>query len=242
MIPRLPAQPDYFPPVTQALREPNGLLAFGGDLSVPRLKAAYERGIFPWFTPQDPILWWSPDPRAVFWPETLHVGMTMRKFLRKSCFRYSVNRDFAQVIAQCAALQRSNQGTWITPDMQAAYLELHQAGLAHSIEVWRGKQLVGGLYGVLSGSVFCGESMFHTETNASKCALLALRDHLLPAGLTLIDCQVPNSHLESLGAQTMNRNDFIGHLQHQIAHRIEVSYLVPQEIPAPSIVINDKTG
>lgn len=204
-----------FPPVAQALPEPDGLLALGGCLSIPRLINAYQSGIFPWFGRNDPILWWSPSKRAVIFPQQLHISRSLAKFMRKTPYRITLNMAFNSVIKQCATIPRGspNNGVWITADMIRAYEELHQAGHAHSIEIWRDDQLVGGLYGVLVGTVFCGESMFSKAENASKVALVAIRDYLLPYGLTLIDCQIPNPHLATLGAEIIPRGKFISLLK-----------------------------
>ena len=204
-----------FPPVAQALPEPDGLLALGGCLSVPRLINAYQSGIFPWFGRNDPILWWSPSERAVIFPNQLHISRSLAKFMRKTPYRITLNMAFNSVIKQCATNPRGDpsNGVWITADMIGAYEQLHNAGHAHSIEVWHDEQLVGGLYGVLVGTVFCGESMFSKAENASKVALVAIRDYLVPYGLTLIDCQIPNPHLASLGAVTIPRRKFISLLK-----------------------------
>lgn len=230
MIPILSAASLAFPDIELALEEPNGLLAAGGDLSVPRLIAAYQQGIFPWFAEGDPLLWWSPDPRAVFWPKRIHVSRSLRKFLKQNPYQYSINRNFSAVIENCAEVHRAQSGTWITDDMKTAYSRLHQAGHAHSIEVWQHERLVGGLYGVLVGDIFCGESMFHRETNASKCALLALAHHLVPHGLQLIDCQMPTEHLLSLGAEAFPRQRFREYLRRAKESKISTLAFTPQSI------------
>lgn len=167
-----------FPPVEKALADPNGLLAFGGDLSPDRLlAAAYRHVIFPWYSPGDPILWWSPDPRAVLHPQALHISRSLRKFMRKQLFHITLNYAFSSVIHACANARQ--EGTWISPAMIAAYCKLHELGYAHSIEVWYEDELVGGLYGIAQGTLFCGESMFSTRDNASKCALVALVTHFM---------------------------------------------------------------
>lgn len=206
---------DAFPATELALTEPNGLLAVGGDLSSARLLDAYYHGIFPWFNPGDPILWWSPDPRAIFLIEEVRVSMSLRKFIKKQRWKFTINQSFNDVIVGCAAPRLSQSGTWITQDIQLAYQELHQQGHAHSIEVWENNALVGGLYGLAVGQVFCGESMFHRKTNASKAAMAVLAQHLRLSGFKLIDAQVMNPHLESLGAQPLKRSDFI-HLLGQL--------------------------
>lgn len=200
----------HFPAPQHALTEPNGLLAFGGDLSPARLAMAYRHGIFPWFSPGDPILWWSPDPRAVLFPTHLHLSRSMRKFLRKQTFRVTLNQAFGAVVHACAGARA--EGTWISPEMEAAYGQLHQRGQAHSVEVWQGDRLVGGLYGVAQGALFCGESMFSTADNASKCALSAFVPHFTRHGGRLIDCQVLNAHTASLGAQNISRSRYLHYL------------------------------
>lgn len=199
---------DKFPPTGLALAEPNGLLAAGGDLSVERLIDAYQNGIFPWFSAGDPILWWSPDPRAVLLPECLHVSHSLNKHLRKMPYRITLNHAFADVIAACA-LREEHAGTWITPAIQQAYIRLHQQNIAHSIEVWQDDLLVGGLYGIAQGKIFSGESMFSRQINASKYALIALCQYLIQHGGELIDCQVLNPHTASLGAINISRDIFL---------------------------------
>ncbi len=169
-VTQLSSQSFIFPSPELALREPNGLLALGGDLTAPRLLAAYQRGIFPWFNPGEMILWWSPDPRAVLFPEDLHISRSMRRFIRHCPYRFTLNHAFADVISACAT--ERDEGTWIGRDVQQAYCQLHALGHAHSLEVWLENELVGGLYGVAVGAVFCGESMFSRADNASKSALM----------------------------------------------------------------------
>jgi len=212
MIPWLYADTP-FPPVAQALKEPNGLLAGGGDLSPQRLLAAYRRGIFPWYSPGEPILWWSPDPRMVLFPGALRITRSLAKTLRNADYRVTLDSAFAQVIAACAAVPRPGQnGTWITTEMQQAYIRLHALGYAHSIETWRGGQLVGGLYGVAIGRAFCGESMFSHVTDASKIALAHLCRFLAERGFGIIDCQMETAHLTSLGARPIPRDDYLARL------------------------------
>jgi leucyl/phenylalanyl-tRNA--protein transferase len=191
----------------------NGMLAAGGDLTIPRLKLAYESGIFPWYSSGEPILWFSPDPRMVLYPEDLKITKSMKQVLKSHRFRISYNEAFTEVIAHCKTIDRSSQGesgTWITNEMKEAYIALHHAGIAKSIEVWEGKELVGGLYGVEIGKVFCGESMFSKVSNASKLALI----HLVRENhYSLIDCQVYNPHLASLGAMEINRAKFLAVLK-----------------------------
>jgi leucyl/phenylalanyl-tRNA--protein transferase len=197
-----------FPPTAEALAEPNGLLAAGGCLDTPTLLRAYARGIFPWFEDEQPILWWSPDPRSVLFPAELRVSKSLRKRLRQNFLGLSANRSFETVMRECAAPRPDQRGTWIDESMIDAYAELHRAGHAQSIEVWLGERLVGGLYGVGLGGVFFGESMFSRETDASKVALVALAAALQRQGATMIDCQVESAHLNSLGARNIPRVDF----------------------------------
>jgi len=204
--------PDAFPPVTAALEEPDGLLAAGGDLSSERLLSAYRRGIFPWYDEGQPLLWWSPDPRCVFLPGDLHVSRRLRRELVKSDAEIRCNSAFGDVIRACARPRSYGPGTWITPDMIDAYERLHAEGWAHSIEVWRQGQLIGGLYGIAIGTALFGESMFSGETNASKYALVFL-DRLLEDGrLQLVDGQLQSPHLSVLGARIMPREEFTGRL------------------------------
>jgi leucyl/phenylalanyl-tRNA--protein transferase len=197
-----------FPDPATALDHPNGLLAVGGDLSPERLLTAYQLGIFPWFDEDQPPLWWSPDPRMVLFPDELHISHSMNKFLRQHPYQLKSDTDFAGVIMACAGARKGSSGTWISPAMQEAYQILHQRGYAHSIEVWEGATLVGGLYGIAMGRMFFGESMFSHRPNVSKLALIDLVHTLAPAGYHLIDCQVANPHLESLGARNISRSAF----------------------------------
>ena len=201
-----------FPPPEHALDDPNGLIALGGDLRPQRLINAYRQGIFPWYQDDQPLLWWCPDPRTVVTPDSLHVSRSMQKFLRKTDFQATFDQDFSAVIRACAAPRSYADDTWITDDMQAAYIELHQRGIAHSVEVWQQAELVGGLYGIALGRVFFGESMFSRQTNASKTAFIHLIRQLGDWGFALIDCQMPTDHLFSLGAHAMSRRDFLQHL------------------------------
>jgi leucyl/phenylalanyl-tRNA--protein transferase len=201
--------PDWFPAAETALSEPAGLLAAGGDLRPERLLAAYRRGIFPWYSPGQPVLWWSPDPREVLLPAQFHRSRSLTRAMRTRGFTLHRDRDFAAVIAACAAPRSRSPGTWITPEMQAAYCHLHQQGCAHSYEIWSGGQLVGGLYGVQLGRVFFGESMFSRATDASKAALAGLVDHCSAQHIELIDCQLASAHLRSLGSQPMPRAQFL---------------------------------
>ncbi len=190
-----------------ALAEPDGLLAIGGDLSVERLTLAYQSGIFPWFSEGDPILWFAPHERCVIFPDQIKISKSMQKLLRENTFQVTVNKAFDKVIENCAKTPRLGQdGTWITDDMQKAYLKMHQKGLAHSVEVWQNDKLVGGLYGIKIGNVFCGESMFSLVSNASKTALIYLAKNMY---FKLIDCQLPNDHLMSLGAEMISRAEYL---------------------------------
>jgi len=198
-----------FPPTSAALDDPNGLLAVGGDLSPDRLLAAYRRGIFPWYSEPQPILWWSPDPRSILLPGELHVSRSLRRTLRAGGFRLSVDRAFRSVMLECAQLRGDGRGTWIDDHMIAAYARLHERGFAHCVEVWDSHdRLVGGLYGVAIGRAFFGESMFSRQRDASKVALVALVHILRRGGFQLIDCQMETDHLNSLGARSVPRLDF----------------------------------
>ncbi len=201
-----------FPPVDLALREPDGLLAVGGDLSIPRLLNAYAHGIFPWYSEGQPILWWSPDPRLVLYPANVTIHRSLAKTLRRNIFNIRFDTAFTKVIEACAAPRRDADGTWISTEIQQAYRRLHDAGYAHSIECWQDDELVGGLYGIALGRVFFGESMFSLTANASKVALVYLCAHLAAWGFTIIDCQVATPHLRSLGAVTIPRQEFINSL------------------------------
>lgn len=197
-----------FPPLETAMREPNGLLAAGGDLSPERLLAAYRHGCFPWYQEGQPLLWWSPDPRTVLYPEELHVSRSLAKKLRQGVFDVTFDRAFRDVIEGCAAPRDYADGTWITTPMQNAYVKLHQLGVAHSVEVWQDGQLVGGLYGLAMGRLFFGESMFSRATDASKVGFVTLVERLRGWDFKLIDCQMPTQHLASFGARTIPRRIF----------------------------------
>lgn len=200
-----------FPPVSRALASPNGLLAVGGDLSLVRLKLAYQQGIFPWFSEDEPILWWSPDPRAVLPIEALHVSRSMKKFIKNTDYYVTLNHAFSEVIAACA--ENREDGTWITEEIQQAYINLHRHGLAHSVEVWQSGVLIGGLYGVAQGQIFCGESMFSRQENASKLALITFARYFQSCGGRLFDCQILNPHTKSLGAQEISRHSYLSYLK-----------------------------
>lgn len=198
-----------FPPLSDALTEPNGLIAIGGDLSLTRLLAAYQQGIFPWFSDGDPIMWWSPNPRMVLFPDELKISRSLAKTIKRSPFELRFNTAFLQVITACSHTLRAGQpGTWITQDIIAAYCAMHNAGYAVSAECWLDNKLVGGCYGVRLGDMFYGESMFHHVTDASKVAFVALVQKLKAEGVKLIDCQMKTAHLSSLGAREISRDSF----------------------------------
>lgn len=205
-----------FPPVSQALAEPDGLLAAGGDLSAARLLAAYRGGIFPWYSPGDPILWWSPATRMVLEVNALRTPRSFAKVLRNRRYRVCFNQAFEAVVRACAAPRDGHRGTWIVEDMVQAYLRLHQAGHAHSVETWQDGQLVGGLYAVCVGQMVYGESMFSRVADASKIALAHLARQMQAHGLSLIDCQMHTDHLARLGAAPMPREDFMVALSHRV--------------------------
>lgn len=203
---------ESFPAVESACDEPNGLLAAGGDLSIPRLLEAYRHGIFPWYSADEPILWWSPDPRMVFATDRVHVASKLRRWLRKCDWIVAADRDFSGVMRACAAPRPKQPTTWINAAMLDAYARLHEAGHAHSVEIYAGGELVGGIYGVALGRMFFAESMFSTRTNGSKIALLALCSVLREWGFPLLDAQVASAHLATLGAFELPRERFIAHL------------------------------
>ena len=196
------------------LAESTGLLAVGGDLSPARLLLAYSCGIFPWNHPEDPILWWSPDPRCILEPEDLHISRSMSKKQRQGQFTITFDRDFDTCIQKCSTADERENSTWISPQIISAYRTLHDLGYAHSVECWRGNDMVGGLYGLAIGRCFCGESMFHTLTDASKLSFIALVEALKPLGYLMIDCQLPTDHLHSLGAKDVPRELFLKKLHH----------------------------
>lgn len=212
MIPLL-SMSDPFPPVNRALDEPNGLLAAGGGLGVSRLLDAYSRGIFPWFSDGDPILWWCPDPRMVLVPARIHVSKSLKRRLRRDDYDVSFDRAFSAVLQACAAPRRDDTGTWLVPSMMRAYTRLHEAGAAHSVEVWMDGELAGGLYGVALGRMFFGESMFTRRTDGSKIAIVTLAAQLAAWGYPLIDCQMRTAHLASLGAVEIPRRQFVDAVQ-----------------------------
>jgi leucyl/phenylalanyl-tRNA--protein transferase len=222
-----------FPSPEGALREPNGLLALGGDLSPARLLMAYQRGIFPWFSPGDPILWWSPDPRAVLIPTEFHLSRSMKRFHAKSPYKVTINHAFGQVLEGCAADR--DEGTWITHDINVAYHRLHELGHAHSIEVWREGELVGGMYGVSQGTLFCGESMFSRAVNASKTALLVFCQEFAQRGGKLLDCQVLNEHTASLGAVEITRRHYLDELDTLRLQKLTHNFWVPRTLFLPQM-------
>ncbi len=205
-----------FPP--PELADPSGLLAVGGDLSTARLLLAYQEGIFPWYSAGEPILWWSPDPRMVLYPEDIHLSRSLRKEMNRSSYRVTLNTAFSEVIRACARVPRQGQdGTWITEEMERAYVRLHRAGHAHSVEVWQEENLIGGLYGVGMGRCFFGESMFHERPNTSKIALVYLLAHFSALGGELVDCQQNTPLLASLGAREIPRVDFLHQMREAVA-------------------------
>jgi len=208
----LPEDEISFPHPT--LADFQGILAIGGDLSPERILLAYANGIFPWYNDDEPIIWWSPDPRFVLYPSDLKVSKSMRKVLRDGIFDITFDQNFRDIIVACSQAPRAGQdGTWIIKDIIEAYCKLHELGYAHSVEVWQEGQLVGGLYGISLGRCFCGESMFAKVSNASKAGFITLIKHLEPLGFDLIDCQTHSKHLESLGAKTISRADFLDYLK-----------------------------
>ncbi len=200
---------EQFPDVSHALKDPNGLLAIGGDLSPERLLQAYQQGIFPWYSNNQPVMWWSPDPRMVLYPSELKVSRSLRRVVQKNSFRITIDKAFPQVIRACAQPRDSDGETWITPEMEQAYIDLHQLGRAHSVEAWSGTELAGGFYGIAIGRVFFGESMFYKEPDASKVAFVVFVRQLQEWGFELIDCQMTTSHLLSFGAREIARKKFI---------------------------------
>ncbi|CAH0533367.1 Leucyl/phenylalanyl-tRNA--protein transferase [Vibrio stylophorae] len=220
-----------FPIPDQALSEPDGLLAIGGDLRPERLIEAYRHGIFPWYNQGEPILWWSPSTRALFDPCTPYLSRSSHKFQRKAQYVVTINCDFAGVIAGCR--HRPNTGTWITKEIAQAYIYLHHLGHAHSIEVWHQDQLVGGFYGIACGAMFCGESMFSRATNASKIALWAFSHHFAKHGGHWIDCQMENPHLMSLGAQLMPRRQYLDILMQTREQALPASVYHQQQLAFP---------
>jgi leucyl/phenylalanyl-tRNA--protein transferase len=210
-----------FPPISAALKDPDGLLAIGGDLSSERLLHAYRLGIFPWSNEGQPIMWWSPDPRWILEPAALNISRSLRKTLNRKIFHISCDRDFPKVIAMCAAPRRGTDATWITEDIQRSFIQLHKLGYAHSVECWSDGRLAGGLYGVAIGRIFFGESMFSHKPDASKAALVCLARQLQEWDFQLIDCQIHSKHLESMGAVPIPRNRFAGILDQYCAPHVQ---------------------
>ncbi len=214
-----PFRPDQpFPDPENALKDPDGLLAIAGCLSPQRIINAYRHGIFPWYNPGEPILWWSPDPRLVLFPDRIKISRSLRKTLRKHIFQITFDQAFCKVVEGCAAPRKQEHGTWISSEMKKAYMQLHQQGVAHSVEAWHDGQLVGGLYGLAIGRIFFGESMFHVQTNASKAAFITLTQQLVQWNYQLIDCQVHSEHLVSLGAELIKRSTFTRLLRQHCPH------------------------
>lgn len=216
-----------FPPVESALQDPDGLLASGGDLNPGRILQAYSQGIFPWYSENDPILWWSPDPRCVLFTDELHISRSMHKWLKQHDYSVSMDKAFPKVIAACAEPRSKQSGTWINPDIQDAYCQLHTTGMAHSVEVWQEDNLVGGLYGIAIGSMFFGESMFSKTTNTSKLAFITLVEKLRTEGFSMIDCQVYNPHLETLGARCISRKEFMTVINRQMSITSDMRWELP---------------
>jgi len=223
-----------FPNPELAMDDPEGLLAIGGDLSPKRLINAYQQAIFPWFSEGEPILWWSPIERAIIQPEQVHISKSMAKFIRQTSLTITINQNFKDVVNACALPRKSQAETWISPAIKTAYQQLHELGHAHSIEIWENKQLVGGLYGVNIGGVFCGESMFHQQTNASKLAFIALCQHFGTHGGLLIDCQMMTAHLASLGVKPNHRRDFLKQLNQYKNNKISTQCWQQQSIQLKS--------
>ena len=220
-----------FPPVELAWEEPNGLLAVGGDLSIPRLLNAYKAGVFPWFGPREPIYWWAPNPRTVLFPHKIRITRSLRKSLRNKGYRITFDTCFADVVSACAAPRSYANGTWITHEMHTAYCLLHAKDIAHSIEVWNPQgELVGGLYGVAMGGIFSGESMFSLEPDTSKIAMVAMAYHLQQWGFTLIDCQIENPHLMSMGAENMARADYMRILKANSHHIMQQRWEIDNNV------------
>ena len=228
--PRNPRQP--FPPAQAAMRDPNGLLAIGGDLSVARLVNAYTQGVFPWYNPDEPILWWCPDPRAVLVPAHFHVSRSLARRLRRRDFAVTLDRAFAAVLDACSAPRARGRGTWLGAEMKQAYLALHQRGHAHSVEVWQHGRLAGGVYGVALGRMFYGESMFSAMDDGSKIAMHFLCRQLAAWNFALLDCQIASSHLATLGATEMPRDRFLAVLQEAVAQAGPGRWQFDIDVPA----------
>ena len=221
-LPWLEPEDVRFPPIELALEKPNGLLAAGGSLNPQWLLCAYGQGIFPWYEAGQPILWWSPDPRLILTPKLLKVSRSLKKLIKKRSYEITLDTAFSEVIQNCADSRREGANTWITDEMQTAYSNLHEKGYAHSVEVWAGDVLVGGLYGVALGKVFFGESMFSKENNTSKLALVYLIRQISSWGFELIDCQVSSEHLFTLGAMEMSRSEFLQGLNNLLQYKDKI--------------------
>ena len=219
-----------FPPLSYALADPNGLLAFGGDLSVERLQSAYRSGIFPWYSDGEPIMWWSPDPRGIIYTEQPRINRTLRKILKQQNFTVTLNQAFEQVIDHCADAPFRKEETWIVDDMLAAYQNLHQHGIAHSIEVWMDGELAGGLYGVAINGYFSGESMFYRQSNASKIALVYLNELLKKQNIHFIDCQMVNPFLENMGCIEISRSQFVTMQKQALAIKLPNDFWLPRQL------------
>ncbi len=221
-----------FPPAW--LARSDGLLCIGGDLSLERLLLAYQNGIFPWFSENEPLLWWSPDPRLVLFPDTIKISRSLKKDIKRTPFRITVDNAFEQTIVSCAQPRRdSHEGTWLVDEMIDAYIQLHKQGYAHSIETWHGNSLIGGLYGVCLGGSFFGESMFSNESNASKIALSALATLLNTHGFDMIDCQVTTNHLVNMGAVEVSRENFLKALAPSITRKMDTNIWDPSHLLDP---------
>jgi leucyl/phenylalanyl-tRNA---protein transferase len=219
-----------FPNPEYALEYPDGLLAIGGDLSLGRLSNAYSHGIFPWFSEGEPIMWWSPSERGIVELDSFHISKSLRKHLKKHPVNVTINTAFEEVIEACRDQRIDTDGTWITPDMLAAYINAHEAGIAHSLEVWSEGALVGGLYGIMQNGVFCGESMFHHQSNCSKLAMWALVNWLKRHDAHFIDCQLENPYLTSLGAKLLPRSAFLAKLKAAQSYAVSPNMWAPQEL------------
>lgn len=219
-----------FPPLNSALKEPNGLLALGGDLSVERLVSAYSNGIFPWYNQGEPVLWWSPNPRAIIPTDQLRINRTLRKFLKSCPYHVTLNHAFEEVIEYCADAPFRREGTWIIDEMIDAYKELHKQGYAHSVEVWQENTLVGGLYGIAVGGFFSGESMFYSQKNASKVALVALANLLQTQGIKFIDCQIANPFLVDMGCIEVSRQAFIDQQSLLVNKQLPEQFWLPRTL------------
>lgn len=226
-----------FPLVSQALDEPNGLLAAGANLSIVRLLEAYTNGIFPWFSEDEPILWWSPNPRTVFLLNKYAPSKSLCRFARRSNLKVTLNHSFEQVVQRCSEPRKNQPSTWINKDIKQAYLKLHQIGKAHSVEVWQNERLVGGIYGVSIGKMFCGESMFSGITNGSKVALACLIGYLRNNGFPIIDCQVENPHLTSLGAVCIDRDTYLNILKQAILQPVDSAFWQCKSLNLKSLII-----